>query len=194
MNSCSFYKIQILQLLLLGQIVLINQHQIQAQDIYLTKDCRVEFVSDAPLELIRASSDKLNGAIDLEKRTFAFSIPNNSFKGFNSPLQQEHFYENYIESHEYPTSTYEGKIIEDYDFQKDGEYEVRAKGKFNIHGVSKERIIKAKLLKKGNEIKLKANFSIPLEEHNIHIPRIVYQKIAEVIDVSIEGKLKKTEQ
>ncbi len=40
----------------------------------------------------------------------------NSFKGFNSALQKEHFNENYMESENFPYASFEGKIIEDIDY------------------------------------------------------------------------------
>jgi hypothetical protein len=59
-----------------------------AQPVYMTTGGIVNFTSDAPLEVIKASSDKLQGAISINERSFAFTIDNSSFKGFNSPLQQ----------------------------------------------------------------------------------------------------------
>ena len=50
-----------------------------------------------------------------------------SFQGFNSPLQKEHFNENYVESDKFPDASFKGKVIEDVDLSKDGTYEVRAK-------------------------------------------------------------------
>lgn len=72
----------------------------------------MSFVSDAPLERIAAASDQLKAAVDIEKQTFLFVLDNASFKGFNSPLQQEHFHENYMESRTYPQTSFKGKIIE----------------------------------------------------------------------------------
>jgi hypothetical protein len=43
-----------------------------------------------------------------------------TFEGFNSALQREHFNENYIESNRFPDASFNGKIIEDIDFAKDG--------------------------------------------------------------------------
>jgi hypothetical protein len=51
-----------------------------------------------------------------------------SFQGFNSPLQKEHFNENYVESDKFPEASFKGKIIEDQDLTVDGTYELRAKG------------------------------------------------------------------
>lgn len=177
--------------ILLLYIIFYTQLAAGQDNIYISREGSVDFTSDAPLEIIKASSDQLQGAVDLDKRTFAFVVSNASFKGFNSPLQQEHFYENYIESHKYPRSSFEGKIIEDYDLTVDGTYQIRAKGILSVHGEEKERIIKCKFVKKADIISVESDFHVPLEDHNIKIPRIVYQKIAEVIEVRVNAKLQK---
>jgi polyisoprenoid-binding protein YceI len=151
---------------------------------FLVRKSKIDFLSDAPLELIKATSEKLQGVIDADKRIFAFSIPTESFKGFNSPLQQEHFYENYLEAKTYPVSKFEGKIIEQIDFTQDGNYTLRAKGKLYIHGVGQERIIKVSLRISKGIIYAESVFTVLLQDHNITIPRVVFQKIAEVIKVN----------
>ena len=156
--------------------------------IYMVRKGSIRFVSDAPLETIKGSSQELRGVIDAGKRTFAFSVSNRSIHGFNSPLQQEHFYENYIEADRFPSSTFEGKIIEEIDFTKNGDYTVRAKGMLNIHGVARERIIKSNLRVDGDKLTVTARFTVLLEDHQITIPRIVYQKIAEEVAVEVEAE------
>jgi len=163
--------------------------KLEAQ-IYKTTKGEAYFKSDAPLELIEAKSKKLKGAINTEKRTFAFSIPIQSFKGFNSALQRIHFNENYLESDAYINATFSGKIIEKIDFAKDGVYTVRAKGKLKIHNVEQERIIKSTLEIKKGHVFVKTDFTILLEEHDIRVPKVVYQKIAQEIFVSIEAEFK----
>ncbi|WP_246141733.1 YceI family protein [Phaeodactylibacter luteus] len=156
---------------------------------YLLNEGEAYFRSDAPLELIEARSKALRGVIDPEARAFAFSVPMSSFEGFNSPLQREHFNENYLESDVYPVATFSGRIIEEVDFSVPGDYVVRAKGKLNIHGIEQERIIKSELKVDGSGVHLKSDFTVLLEEHGISIPKIVYQKIAEEIAVRVEGTL-----
>ena len=160
-----------------------------AQQIYMTKKGSVEFVSDAPLELIKAKSGELQAALNLADKSFAFIIDNGSFKGFNSPLQQEHFYENYMEVRDHPVSTFKGKIIENIDTESGADQVVRAKGLLSVHGVEQERIIKGSLKINGDKLILNADFTVPLEDHNIKIPRVVYQKIAENIAVSVRAEL-----
>jgi len=178
-------------------IIIVSFLLVQAgisQNIYLTHSGLASFISDAPLEVIKAGSGEVSGAINLAERTFAFTIDNKSFKGFNSSLQQEHFYENYMEAQLYPTSSFTGKIIEEIDINSRQEQTVRAKGMLDIHGVSQERIIKGTIKIIDKKIQLHADFTVLLEDHQIKIPRVVYQKIAGEIKISVSAELiKKTE-
>jgi len=175
-------------------VIFLLVHTGIAQHVYLTHSGLASFVSEAPLEVIRAESGEVSGAINLAERTFAFSIDNKSFKGFNSPLQQEHFYENYMEAQQYPTSSFKGKIIEEIGLNPGQEQTVRAKGMFETHGVSQERIIKGTIKISDDKIQVHADFTVLLEDHGIKIPRVVYQKIAEEIKISVSAELiRKTE-
>lgn len=157
--------------------------------IYQTVNGTITFRSEAPLELIRAASDQLIGAIDIDKKNFTFKILMRSFQGFNSPLQKEHFNENYVESDKFPEASFKGKIIEDQDLTVDGTYELRAKGFLTIHGVSQERIIKSSVTVNNKTITLKSSFSVLLSDHNIPIPKVVYQKLANEIKVDVNATL-----
>ena len=88
--------------------------------IYSTNTAFVKFCSNAPLEIIKAESDQLKGVLNLDNKTFAFKLFIKTFQGFNSPLQQEHFYENYLEVRTYPESVFQGKILEDIDINNKG--------------------------------------------------------------------------
>jgi YceI-like domain len=158
--------------------------------IYGTNTGTVTFRSDAPLELIQASSNEMRGKFDISKRTFAFAVRINSFTGFNSPMQKEHFNENYMESVQYPNASFGGKIIEDIDFTKSGTYDVRAKGNLSVHGVVQERIIKCNLVVKDGKISIRSNFTVLLIEHNIPIPKVVHEKLASEIKVEVKVDLK----
>ena len=151
---------------------------------------KITFKSDAMLEVIQAQSKKLRGVIDPANNGFAWSVEVNSFEGFNGPLQREHFNENYMESDKFPKASFAGKIIEQVDLQVEGTYAVRAKGKITVHGIEQERIIKSQVVVKGKRIHITSTFTVPLSDHNITIPRIVYQKIAEEITVTIDADLK----
>jgi len=167
-------------------LILLNSF---AQDYFMVSKAKINFTSDAPLELIAASTDQLTGVIEAKTRSFAFRVTMNSFKGFNSSLQQTHFNEHYIESAKFPYSTFEGKIIEDVDFDTPGKYNVRGKGSFVCHGVKQERIIKCELVILPDKITVNQTFTVLLADHNIKIPAVVNQKIAEEIAVQFEIEL-----
>ncbi len=166
---------------------------LQTGNVFTCNSGLVKFVSKAPLETIKAESKKLSGALDVEKKTFAFTIPVSSFEGFNSPLQKEHFNENYMESEKLPKAVFKGKIIEDVDLKKQGVYNVRAKGTMTIHGVEKEMILKSKIAVGAVQVNVESSFTIPLKEFNIKIPNIVNQKIAQeiLVDVKMDMNPKK---
>lgn len=161
----------------------------QNQSPYKCENGKIELRSDAALELIQAWTNKLKGVLDPVAQTFAWSVEIRYLEGFNSPLQREHFNENYMESTKFPTATFTGRIIEKTDFNKAGVQTIRAKGQLTIHGVAQERIIKCQLENKGGKLYINAKFSVPVADHNIAIPRIVYQKIAEEIEVTVSAVL-----
>ncbi len=179
-------------LLLVGICWLSTWMHAQDNGNYKCQDGSIVFASSAPLEKISAKSTELRGIIDPAKMTFAWVVKINSFEGFNSPLQKEHFRENYLESTKFPTAVFQGKIIEDVDFSTSQKRTIRAKGKLNIHGVEKERIIKVDIEIQGNTIVVKGNFTVPLSDHAINIPKIVNQKIAEEVEVTVSAKLVKS--
>jgi polyisoprenoid-binding protein YceI len=155
--------------------------------VYSVSTGSILFRSEARLELIKANSNELRGKLDAAKKAFAFTVKMNSFKGFNSPLQREHFNENYLESSHYPDAFFSGKIIEDVDFTKDGEYSIRVKGILNVHGVPQERIIKTAVTIKNGVLNLESAFTVQLSDHNIPIPKVVHEKLASEIKVEVKA-------
>lgn len=177
-----------MRLIALLGILLFCSTPLRAQ-LYEISSGMVRFHSEAPKELISAQSTQLRGIIDPAKKTFAFRISLLSFRGFNNALQQEHFNENYMETPKYPEAAFSGKIVDDVDFSKEGAYEVRAKGKFHIHGLDQERIVKARIVNHKGVLKITADFTVLLADHDIKIPRVVYDKLAPEIKVSVNASL-----
>jgi len=163
----------------------------RAQSIYTCDNGKISFNSSAPLELIQAESNEMRGAIDLDKRTFAFTVKITSFRGFNAELQRDHFNENYMESEKFPEATFRGKIIEEVDFSTQTVHHVRAKGTLTIHGVEQERIINVKVMVLENKVTAEARFPVQLSEHNITIPKVVHEKIASEVIVEVDAVLHK---
>lgn len=162
----------------------------QQVDIYAVSKGSISFTSEAPKELISARSEDLAGVVNIEKKTFSFRIPISSFRGFNSPLQQEHFNENYMESRQFPEAAFSGKIMESVSFTVPGTYKARAKGRLTVHGFSAERLIPVTIeVKDQHRCRVTADFTVPLSDHNIKVPRVVYEKLASEIKVHVDATL-----
>ncbi len=160
-----------------------------AQQVFDMKSGEIVFTSDAPQEKIKAKSSRLQGIMDIANNKFAFSVDILSFQGFNSELQREHFGENYMETDRFPKATFQGKLIDKFNSAL-AKQTLRMKGQFEVHGVSKERIIDVEITKTVDGYRVHSAFNVPLEDHNIAIPKIVYQKIAEIIHIDVSGTLK----
>lgn len=167
-------------------LVLATGFNYAQEDMYMSDHGSLDLKSEAPLEIIECESKSLRGIINPSTKSFAFSVNISSFQGFNSDIQRTHFMENYMEQKKYPQATFTGKIIEDIPFDVPGTYTVRAKGELDIHGIKKERIIKGTITIKNNSIHVLTNFSIPVADHGIAIPKIVRQKIADEIAVMVD--------
>jgi len=161
-----------------------------AHKIVLTQNLsgngKVDFISVAPQETIKASSDKLRGLLDLENQTFAFVLPVQSFIGFNSPLQKEHFNEHYLETKIYPKTEFSGKMIGMDDCIKPCKKTIYAKGKLKLHGIVKVITIPVSIEWKDDIFFATADFKVPLNDFNITVPRILESKIAPEISVHVE--------
>ncbi len=161
----------------------------QGGNLFSATSGKISFQSDAPFELIKAKSKEVTGLLDITKKTFAFKVRIETFDGFNSALQREHFNENYMESSKYSNASFSGKIIEDTDLTKEGNYTVRTKGNLIVHGISQERIIKSNLSVKEGRINVHSTFTVMLTDHNIRIPKVVKDKLAEEIKVDVTTML-----
>lgn len=185
MSSIGFKKLVVMKIMLLiVSLVSYLGANDWKQHVYSISRSSINFKSDAPLELITASSSKAIGLIDPQRDLFAFLIPVSSFSGFNSPLQREHFNENYLETGKFPNASFKGKIEGQYDFSRDGKYYVKGVGTFSIHGISVEREIDTIIIVKDRKISVQSEFVVFLSDHKIKVPSIVSQKIASSIDVS----------
>ena len=162
----------------------------KAQDIYQIVDGEVSFFSTTPIEDIDAVNKTVKGLINTKNNEFAFIVTIVGFH-FKNLLMEEHFNENYMESDQFKTAMFKGVILEKIDYSKDGEYEVSAKGTLNVHGVIKDRVIKGKLIVKKGKIQLLADFDIKLEDHDIDIPKVVTEKIAETVAVKVNANFEK---
>jgi hypothetical protein len=174
------------KLFLILSLALTHFVSVNAQsNIFSTSNGKVRFFSKAPLEDISAQNNSAVSFINILTRQVVVKITIDKFD-FPNKLMQEHFNENYLESDKYPTATFQGKINEEVSWDKFGTYEVSATGVLNIHGKSVPKTIKGKLQVGENNLRLDSRFLVPLAEHNIKIPKLLFSNISEKIEVTCQ--------
>jgi hypothetical protein len=179
---------KVIVLIFLGVVL---AYTVQAQR-YMTKNGKISFFSEAPLENIEAHNNQVNFALNTQTGDILAKVLIKSFV-FEKALMQEHFNENYMESDTYPNSMLKGKItnLNAVDFTKDGIYEVLIEGDLTIHGVTKPVAEKGTFEVKGSQITGKCEFSVLVSDYGIKIPATVADNIAKEIEVTVDVVLDK---
>lgn len=158
---------------------------------FITRNASVHFFSSTPMENIEAVSNGMSVILDISSGQVAFQVPIRSFH-FENALMEEHFNENYMESEQHPKATFSGQLLEwDIDDFTTGEpVQAVAQGEFNCHGVSDERKVSGTISKrKDGTWSIQADFEVSTSVHRIPIPKVVREKIAEVIRVDLKATL-----
>ena len=155
---------------------ILSLFSIEQENRYIIQNSKIEFYSYAPLEDIQAVNTESVGAIDIESGEFIIKIPVNAFE-FPNKLMQKHFNDSYLETDIYPECIFRGKINEN-----------SASGEITLHGVTKK--IEIPISKTINEenIIISTDFKILLKDHKIKIPRLLFQNIAEEIEIKVSSE------
>ena len=157
----------------------------------------VKFISDAPVEDFEGITSSIDGYMlgekgDFKGTEFYFEVDLNTVDTDNG-LRNRHMRENYLHTDKYPMTTFEGKIIESKKIDEK-HYEVKAKGMFQVHGVSKEKTIEADIYVYGEIYHVKTKFVVTLTDHKIEVPSLMLVKIDPDIDLRLDFFLKEVTQ
>lgn len=155
---------------------------------YTIDQSEITFFSEAPIENIDATHTTASSLFDSASGEIAFIIPIKDFE-FDKSLMKEHFNEKYMESEKFPKATFQGKIT-GYSMSKSGAQAVEAHGKLTIHGETKEVNIPGTLEVDGSILSMKSSFVVELADYRIKIPKLLWQNIAEHIEVKVNFQFK----
>lgn len=164
---------------------------VNAQNKFTTKSGELNFKASVPSFVEVIAKNRNVSAILLDNGDFAILALVNGFR-FKVALMEEHFNENYVESVKYPKTTFSGKIL-DFNVSDLTEKEITytISGVITLHGVDRYLEVPVSIIQKNNSIVLTSNFVLKPEYFNIKIPKIVNNKIAEEINVSVSFNLTK---
>ena len=163
---------------------------LQAQDRFYTKNAKVNFFSETPLEDIDAKNKSSVSVLDTKSGSLQFSLLIKGFE-FDNEEMQEHFNEDYMESDKFPKAEFKGHVVNNtaVNYKKPGIYNVQVKGMMTIHGVTKEVQTNGTIKVDNDNLKANSTFNIALADYGIKIPKLVRDKIAKTVKVTVDAKL-----
>lgn len=163
---------------------------LSAQDKYYTKVGKINFKSKATLENIEALNKSVTAVLDTKTGNLQFAVLMKGFE-FEKALMQEHFNENYVESHKYPKAEFKGAVTNngEVNYSKDGTYKAKVKGQLTIHGETKDVETDGTIQVKGGKILADAVFGVALADYKIEIPKLVKDNIAKIVTIEVDCTL-----
>ena len=154
-----------------------------SQKRFFSEKSNITFFSEGVIEEIKASNTKVTSILDLQSGEVAYLLSPKDFQ-FEKKLMQVHFNEKYMETEKFPRSTFKGKIV-GLDASITSLQQVKAVGQLSIHGVTRDVDIPGTLHIEGNTVTLRAKFIVKLLDYNIKVPQIVWQNIAQEVEVNV---------
>ncbi len=163
-----------------------------AQTKYIDRNGVVQFeASEKLFEEVKATNKSVSAVLDVQTgQIAALSL----IKGFHfkNSLMEEHFNENYIESEKYPKAIFKGKL-NDLDVTKLNQnwQEVGVDGKLQLHGKEKQIHLNVMLKMVNGLILMKGSFIVAPSDFDIEIPKLVRNKIAKEVTVTLNFEFTK---
>lgn len=154
----------------------------------------VKFISDAPVEDFEGVTDNIDGYLmhdgsDVTANSTLYFEVDLRTLDTGIGLRNRHMREDYLHTDKYPYARYTGRITNVSD--AGGKKNVTVKGSMDIHGVKKTLDVTGTLTSTGNGVKIKTAFPVKLTDHKIEVPKFMFLKINEVMQLEVEFQLKK---
>lgn len=172
-------------------LIVIFFSNLNAQNKYLDKNGVVIFeASEKLFEEVKATNNSVTAIYNEQTKEIASLVLIKGFR-FKNSLMEEHFNENYIESHLYPKATFKG-VLKNFEGNLGAETKkITVKGTLMLHGKEKEIETVLKLQKVNNIISITGEFIVSPADFDIEIPKIVENKIAKDVHLTMSFKLVK---
>ncbi|HQW85207.1 MAG TPA: YceI family protein [Ferruginibacter sp.] len=155
-----------------------------------TTSAIINFDATTSLDALpKAENKTVIALLDTKTGKLAFEATVQGFN-FENPKIQEHFNgKGWMDSEQFPTSTFSGTIINltKVNFTKDGIYNVEVAGYLTMHGVKKPVETKAIISVKGTAITASSNFSIKLADYGVNGAAIAAGKVSKEPKINVSA-------
>jgi len=153
---------------------------------YITREGVCDIFSETSFFTIEATNKKVASILDASSGEIVASTLMRSFK-YQEALVEEHFNENYMESHLYPKGIFKGRItnFSEVDLTRDGTYPITIEGDLSFHGESNPLTSPGELVVNGETIKGTTGFEVSLAAHKIKVEVKYKDRIRDEIKIDL---------
>jgi len=146
----------------------------------------IDIFSQTSLFTIEAKNQTVASILNTENGEIVASTLVRSFK-FREALVEEHFNENYMESHLYPKAIFKGKITNNaqVNYKADGSYDIVLEGDLTLHGETRPLKTNGKLTIKSGKISGTTEFDVSLANYKIKIEEQYKDRIKDEIKLLV---------
>lgn len=152
----------------------------------LTRSGEIKFDATVPgaLDAVIGTNNTVSSIFDKSNGDFVVQAMVKSFK-FKSPLMEEHFNENYMESDKLPKASFKGKVL-NYD-SKSGSYDVE--GDLTLHGVTNKVKTKMTFTNTDDKVAISGKFTVKLSDYKLDVPALAKKTLAETAKIEIKFEM-----
>ncbi|MBE2190018.1 MAG: YceI family protein, partial [Candidatus Kapabacteria bacterium] len=161
----------------------------QEYQVDKSKKNLVKFTSEMPVESFDGVTNKIDGYLymksdNLKDAEIYFEVDLNSVDT-GIGLRNRHMREDYLHTDKYQFTNFKGNLTTIKEVSQT-EFDVVASGKMFIHGVTREISINGKIYKVPNGYQLKSQFIVKLTDYNIKVPKFMFVRISEDIQLTLD--------
>ena len=170
-----------------------------AQELQVDREAErlVRFVSQASLEDFEGVTDAIDGFVllpgdlapgaDLSGSRIYLEVDLASLDTGIS-LRNRHMRDNYLHTNRFPYATFSARIVK-ISQRAPGILAVVATGTLAIHGVERERTLECETGDGLPPHRVRCEFEVGLTDHSIKVPRLMFMKVADTVQVLLEFTL-----
>lgn len=163
--------------------------------VSLDADRLVKFTSRASIEEFDGVTDKIDGLVTIDTDRVTTETGGDDTELYfevdlasldtGIGLRNRHMRDNYLEVEEHPFAAFGGRIARAAPLDG-GAFRVTTQGTFGVHGVERDRSFTCDISPVGEMYRVQCEFTVLLEEHNIEIPKVMFLKLNNEIQLTLD--------
>lgn len=170
-------------------IIVLFTTDLRAQ-VYLTESGTATFRSEVPLHSFTGRSSHLVGRISLATDTVDFYLDLTTLDTGNGKRDKD--MRRTLNTDEYPFASFYGVLITPFDPDSDRQQKATVAGDFSINGITRKVRIQGTLQKTSQGLQVSAGWTLELSDYDIEPPGILFYRVEEEQEITIEALLTPT--